>query len=486
MLETVTLRGRTVQPFGTRRPLVQAAARFGLGDVTQDPGYQAAWGQIQGQLTLEGANSTDIQGAATALNNSWQTLVTTGGMSGSDALKAATAYVLHGQTIAGAADQVAGLVGAALAGAPPAQLMQTFTGTMIGVAVAAGAIAPGVGAAIVAGIDVVVTLLEDAGLFGSPPQGQQYCPGQYLNGGTISYMLPGQPNPNNGQQNCCGVLDPYATKDPSTGKTQGVGTNSSRWRHFPNPISANPSDMLWYLPSIPWGGGSLAWTPHSGDQPVTYLFGSALVNVPPNTSARPIDCAFPLYHQIECEDAAGVALLAFQGMDPTLIPMMQQWQQGFYAALKLNWEYALNGAQPQADWQVLAHHTKLWNRAHDGSVYYDLVPSSATPWTANGTPCAGVPPWYAAIIAGGVVSNPVDGIMSPNNAGVRINLGAPKAFTLANTGGAAPSSSSSSSSSSGKVLVVVGLGAGAAAGGLAYYAHKRGISMGQAVRRLIK
>jgi len=482
MLETLALRGRRVEPFGTRRPLVRAAARVGLGDVTQDPGYQAAWGQIQGQLTLEGANSTDIQGAATALQNSWQTLVTTGGMSGSDALRAATAYVLHGQTIGGAADMATNLVSAALSGAPPAQLLQTFTGTMIGITVAAGAIAPGVGAAIVAGVDVVVTLLEDAGLFGSPPQGTQYCPGQYLNGGTVSYMLPGQANPNNGQQNCCAVLDPYAT----TG--QGIATNSTRWRHFPNPMSANPSDLLWYVPSIPWGGGSLQWTAHPGEQPVTFLFGSALTNVPPQAAARPIDCAFPLYHQIECEGAAGVALLALNIVPPQLIPMLTQFQSAFYGALKLNWEYALNGLKPQQDWQVLAHCTRMWNRSHDSSAYYDLAPSSASPWTYNGTPCAGIPPWYAAICAQGIVSNPVADIMSPNNAGIRINLGAPKPFTLSGltavpgqtVGGA------SSSSSSGKAIVVVGAGAAAGAGALYWYAQRHGITMRQALARLFK
>jgi len=435
-----------------------SSGRFGLGqappgDVTQDPGYQSAWGTVMGQLNAEGASSTDIQGAAYALQSSWDTLVGQG-MSGSDALGAATKYVMNVQTIGGAADLVSGLVSAGQSGVPAAGLLETATGTMIGAMVLAGAVSAGVGAAIVGAADVLVTLLQASGLFGSAPSGQSYCGNLTVSGPGPSYMLPGQSSPSSSASKLCVlVYDPYFTpgQDPSK-PGAGVAPGSARWRHFPNYTTPDPTKIFDFPPDNVWfnsscssynqgsvvgysmmGGSQLEWTPHPNDQSVSYTFGAGLC-FPQNLycPCRFIDAAFPYYHQIECEAAAGPAVLMMA--DPRTAAVLQSltdFQSALWANLKLNWEYALNGLNPPAqDWQVLVHTIRNWNKSHDAGTGYDLYPSTQSIWTPNGTTCSGIPPWYAQILVGSIISNPVSDIMSQNNQAVHINTGAKKNFTL--------------------------------------------------------
>jgi len=406
-----------------------------------------------GQLNSEGAGSTDIQGAAYALQSSWETLVGQG-MSGSDALSAATKYVMNGQTIAGAADLVEGLINAGASNSPVPGLLETSTGVMIGTMVLAGAVSAGVGAAIVGAADVLITLLQGSGLFGSTPSGQSYCGNLTVSGPGPSYMLPGQSSPDSSASKLCVlVYDPYFTPGPDPSKPgAGVAPGSARWRHFPvytappRPFDF-PPDNVWFNSSCSsynrgtvigygmMGGSQMSWTPHPNDQSVSYTFGAGLC-FPQNMycPCRFIDAAFPYFHQIECEAAAGPALFALadpRAMLPDVMQPLWNFQNAFWANLKLNWEYALNGLNPPAqDWEVLVHTIRTWNKAHEAGTGYDLYPSTQTVWTPNGTTCSGIPPWYAQILTSSIISNPVSDIMSQNNQAVHINTGAKKNFTL--------------------------------------------------------
>ena len=145
----------------------------GLGDFDQlvgsDPTFAGAWGEIQNQLQAEGGNVTQINSAKIALTDSYEQLSAQGfGLSGADVVNSAKQYVLLGQTVAGAANVVQGLAGV-VQGADPIAITQAFTGTLVGVSIAAGALSAGVGAAIVGGVGALLSILQNAGFFGARP-----------------------------------------------------------------------------------------------------------------------------------------------------------------------------------------------------------------------------------------------------------------------------------------------------------------------------
>jgi hypothetical protein len=441
-------------------------------DIAGGGDFASAWSEIQKQLASEGVTegSADFLGAQSALASAFESFVSHN-YTGSDALEAAKQFVLKGQTLAGAASMVEGLVSAAETGTPPAGLLEGFTGTMIGALVLAGAVSAGVGAAIVAGVDFVVSLLSAAGLFGSTPSGPTYCGNITLSGGPPpSYLMPGQVNPN-----CILVFDPYW----DAAKNTGIAPGSARWRHFPKvPDESNPlsfltdPDAVWFgsLSGGPLGtiNGNFEWQPANNDKPTSYVFGPGTVLLKdPRGAARPIDGAFPLYHHMECELGAGPAGLVAGGIPIQQLQTMQQVQAAFFAALKLNWSYALNGLQPTSDDRVLAHTIQTWNRTHESGDGFKLYPTTAEPWLPDGTTCAGIPPLYMAIAVNGIISSKVDPIMTPDKTGVVIHTGAKKSASFVTEGATASTGMSTGT----KVAIGVGL-VGALALGAWWYLGK--------------
>jgi hypothetical protein len=477
--------------------------RSGLGDVTQTPEYQAALKQLTNQLTEEGQSQLDIQ---TALGNFGTTFqqITQGGMSAEDGLKAALQYTLGAHSYGAAVDMVTGLVGAITSGAPPAALLTTFTGTMVGVMVLAGAISAGVGAAIVGVASIVIGLLQQLGLFGGAPQGQSLpgCPGTTFTGKGPDYQLP---LPSAQGQSASAV---YAWPDPywQGNGNKPVAPGSPFWRRFPVAtltggiwqLFGGGPDNWWFTSAVPSQGysaftwpQSMQWLPANNNKSLSLYFcypgwGSYWAY-----GFRFIDAAFPLYHQMECETSIGesmfITIVPPQGgvPDTTSIAALVNFNAAFFTALKLNWEYALNGVKPPAtDLQVLVHTIYTWNRAHAPGTGLDIQPdNSSQPWSPNGTTCAGVPPWYAAILSSnaGTQSWP-DGVLSADGTKFHINTGPAKPFSLAakgivlGHGGVigllgGGTTQQKQGSTLGNIAIGTATAVGVTAGGLAVYAY---------------
>jgi hypothetical protein len=94
-----------------------------------------------------------------------------GGVNPQSIATAAQNYVLIGKTVAGAVDTVEGLIklydsAGSITPDSAIAISNAFTGTMVGVAISAGAVSAGVGAAIVGAVAAVLGLLESNGLLG--------------------------------------------------------------------------------------------------------------------------------------------------------------------------------------------------------------------------------------------------------------------------------------------------------------------------------
>jgi hypothetical protein len=457
----------------------------GLGDLTSQPAYQQALSSITSQMQNEGQPSLSIAGAQQAFANIVDELVTN--TDAGSAIQSAQSYVLGVQTIGGAVSTIAGLLQGPQ-GATTAQAAASFVGQMVGVMSLIGTVAgvstAGIGAAIVGGLTFVLEAMDAAHLFGAPLGGTALCHCSEGNTQTNTssppaYAMPcpvpwGASNPN-----LIGVLsDPLW--DPSH-KT-GIQPGSSNWRSFP---ASTITAFVLTVPSV-WFSNWTAnpsWTP-PGQQPIYY----AVCPCPGGTNGgnyypsalRLIDIAFPLYHQMECEMAGMGPLVAqLSGGDPEITSALIGFESAFFSALKANWEYALNGIGPPAsDIDVLAHTIFVWNRAHAPGKGLDIQPSTATPWTPNGTTCDGsAPPWYAAILAPQAGSQQqLPGVMNGNL--LHINTGALLPFSLPSStlfGGVqaptAPTTSSTGSTVATVALVLVG-GSAAALGIYAATTHQ--------------
>jgi len=417
--------GRSLATIDAVRFELQHSGLMGdfASDMAADPtGFGGAWNQINAQLQSEGASSTQVLAAQNALASAFDNLSSQMPDAG-QALAAAQQYVMAGQTAYGALTMVQNLQAAAAAGVPPAQLLQTFTGTMIGAGIAAGVITAGTGAAIVGGVSILVSVLQAAGLFGGPPSGTQVCPGVYCN--NPSYVLP------NG---CTCVWDTLPSIVPG----------SASWRHFPNPN--DPNDAGWFQPraSLPWG--PFNWKGATWGAPLSDQW---------HQGWRLVDYAFGVYHHLECEMAANAG-------GTSAWPL---FSQSFIAAWKLNAEYALNGLRPQPDWAVLVHAARVWNRAHDASSVLGLSSQSgvvAQPGTS--CPSSMLTP-YESIIAADAIANLPASDPLVSNGQIVINAGPQLQVSQApgTGGGGGSSSSSSASSSSAAPAILLGtaaLGAG--------------------------
>ena len=354
-----------------RRPRFIGDISF--GELTQNPYAATAFSKIQSQLAKEGANTSDVQAAQTSFTNSYNQLASVAsGLGGEDVIDAAQSYVMAGNTILGAATTIGGLISAA-GSMPPQAVIQAFTGTLIGVAIAAGTVSAGVGAAVVAGVDALIQILGQVGLFGPTPGGTQVCPGYYCQGAAFTV----ETQASSGQVGCCCVF-------PNVNSSAQVSPASPNWRNFPSPSSA--TDAAWFTPTA---SGVLSWSGAEFGVPAAVAGSGAMPQ-------RPIDHAFPQYRTLECNifQATGTLLEGFYN--------------AFFSAWKANAAYALNGLKAQDDAQVLLHTIRLWNRAHAASTTAALAPNDTAVLVPPGGLCGltdPLAPIYATMLVNAAVND---------------------------------------------------------------------------------
>lgn len=301
---------------------------------SSDPSFAAAGADIVAQLQAEGASTTIINGAKSSFGKAVDDLSSQMGIQIDDPVAAGKSYVLNGFTVAGAVSTIEGLASAVQSGSP-VEITQAFSGVMIGLGIAAGAFSAGVGAAIVAGVGGLMSILQSQGLFGGN-QGFGICGGVAARAqpDLVVGCLAGFTNPNNGGAGGSPQVPPGDTQD---------------WRTFP--AKTKLDDASWYLPCGGGGCGDFTW------RGVTWS--NKYTSNPPGPM-RPIDWAFPAFQSAEAYIASPIGPPGFT--------------DGLCAALKSNWEYGLNGLKIQDDAMVLAHYVRMWNIAHAPS---PVIPLSA-------------------------------------------------------------------------------------------------------------
>lgn len=313
--------------------------------VASDPNFSSAWNDIQAQLQAEGGDVSKINSAKIAFTESFQQLSSQGfGISGTDAIASAKSYVMIGQTAVGAIGTVGGLLSSVQSG-NPAQITQAFTGTMIGIAVAAGAVSAGVGAAIVGGVSTVLSMLGSAGLFGSsPPPAPEYLICQQY----PDFKLPTQPA---FVVNCmaCYTSTLFADKHyyPNPNAVKQISPGAVNWRKFP--LSSDSSSWAkHFYENVPKVGAHNTGS-YNNLNPADPLYLG--MYAPDGVSI--IDAAFPQYKQLLKDTKFS------QGP-------INDFHNTFFSAWKANAEYAFNGLKPQDDEVVLIHTIRLWNHSHSG------------------------------------------------------------------------------------------------------------------------
>ena len=367
--------------------------------------------QVHSQVLAEGGSEIEAEAASTKLQSAWNDMVNNGVVQdASRALQAATQYAQLAYAPSGAIAQVGNLVSAAAAGAPTPQLVSSFGGTLVAAAAVAGGASAGVGAAIVAAVAIAQAGLT--ALFSSPPPQASLCGVDYQNW-KPSIII-----------NCVGS------------NARSVAPGSSDWRHFPSRASLEDT-RVWYTPCTqqnnncdgPWGT-----TQRDDGQPATWAGPSYPIAVLAYN-------AWPQLYHLECELDAYV--MGRNGLQDFFLAFIQAW--------KANQEYALNGLNSAADWQVLIHAVNLWNRAHDGSQSVEMEPRARSFLLRPGDPCPALganpspPVPYVSILINDVIAN------SPGDAPggkLHVNTGALRIL---------PGQSSSSSGVSTTAKVVGGL-----------------------------
>lgn len=431
---------------------------FALSDVLQLPGGQGAWSQIQQQISADGdtAEGTVAQNMVVAQNDFLDAINQISNaqpdIDTSQLVPAGLGYVINNRTIGGAINNVEGLVSAVESGVPSA-IVQSVTGLItssVTVLVAGAVISTGVGAAIIAGIGILDAAIS---FFTHAPAGEAIC------GGTVN------PPPN--------YLVGCAFN--TNGQTTQLGPTNPDWRKFPVP--SNPNDAWWFqavpTTSIPYSITTTAgnWTAgRSTDQ-----WGAVL-----GAGTRPIDAAFSVYHELECEIASAKQTIGWGAgaIGPDAV-MYAQFQLAFIAAWKSNQEYALNGLKAQPDWLVLLHTARLWNRAHAPGQGVNITASSTTSDPSNVieplASCSSVVGDYESLLINGVISGAGStsntsiwaDVITNSGTTVHINTGASKRAA----GVLASSASASSTPITGATIATVGAVTGAAIVSTAFYAY---------------
>lgn len=387
----------------------------------QIPGLATAGAQIAAQLHAEGSASgqsaTDIQDrigtAQNALAQTYSDITSSSsafqvpleGPGG--AIDVAQKFVTSAYTVVGAVDAVGGLVSAAASGDPAAieQAGSVIVGAVVSLAAAAGAISAGVGAVIVAGAGLLIEGLTS--LFSHAPPAATICGTDLSSAPTIVV-------------NC--LWSTTATRR---------APKSINWRPFPQPNVA--ADAPWF--AAPANTGPVGWfTAFS-------WMGDGWSGGFSHDPDRAIDRAFPDYKTLEQENGAGGGTGTLPG-----------WKAAFFVAWKANKAFALNGLQPQDDFQVLSYVTRTWNNAHAGPK--EGATALLIPGAQKGTGAD----FESGLIEQLINLSPGD----PNLVGARlqVNMGPIKTPPRV----ASTAVASSSTSTAGKVAAVAGVAAVASAG----------------------
>jgi len=441
--------------------------RVGLGDypgfdslISSVPQAKQAWqSKVANQLAAENALPGIYYTAQQNFLQAYNQISSPGVLGASDLdtiSNAAAQLVFNNNTIAGAGQIAEGLVQGAIRG-NPVEIMQALSGgfcALVATDIAAGTISFGVGALITVGIEALSAALEQ--LFQGPPAVATVC------GTNLSY----QP----------GIIVNCAW-------TQGVPDSvpgDAFWRRFPEP--SNPNDAWWFDPekkNIITGStlASGSWT--SGKS--TDVWYAAAPN-----GIRPIDAAFPQYHQLECDvavaspvaalpDSGGIPPQAVATGDYTIYSsddvMFARFILAYFGAWKANAEYQLNGQASTNGWAndaaLLTHVLKIWNNTHlPGSGKYNLSARNndkslpPTDVVTYPNPCTGNLSdewWYVTMLL--------------NNASIPTEYGGPN--LVPNTGAKITPALASppTSSTLGSVALGTAVATGVAAGSLAVYAR---------------
>ena len=437
---------------------------------------QNAWQTVQTQLSAENAASGVIYNAQQRFMDAYSGLSDATGASSVDDItnvaNAAASVSLQVNSIAGKAALVENLIQGVVSGNAP-EVVQALGGSLCavaGAAIAASTVSFGVGGAIILGIAVLETVVS--GLFSKTPPAATIC----------GVNLANQPGI---VVNCA-----WSQGKPTDSGTGRVGTTGSStpqsnpfWRRFPLPSRSTDAWWFQYVSGAPFY--DTIWTSGSSSDE----WGAA-------SGARPIDAAFPQYHQLECDasaaslaaslpDTGGVAPAVIGGQ-PTIVTyspddvQFARFIMAYFGAWQANAEFFLNGTNPNyaSDRALLDHILNFWNDTHtpgqtrtltarntDQQSYQDDVIKFKFP-----SACAG------GLVPGGVqnewwyVSMLLNALGTPS---ITIYTG-PK-ISVPNVLAPAPSSASAGSSTP---LIVGGLLA-AAAGGVYLYGRKHHMTFGQ-------
>jgi hypothetical protein len=423
------------------------------------PEAATAWAPVGAQLTAEGVDPGNLYIAQQEFASAFNSLA--GGNSpvagstqlgASDFANAAAGFVTQNRTILGAVGTVGGLVEAAVTNAPPAQVIQAFSGLLVAgatAAVAAGAVSAGIGAAVIVGLELAATAISD--LLGNPaPPAAVLCSSTLSQVPTFSFA--------------CAACD---------GQAIPAGPASPLWRQFPNVL--NTADTAWFY-QAPFGTlvciVNFDWSP--GDH---WFFSTTTSNA--GSCMRPIDAAFPAYHQLELDVVALTGKFSAEQ-----IVTMQSFYNGFIAAWRTNREYQLNGLATREDWEVLLLYTRLWNTAHAAGDGYEFTLPYAgassshvvSPTTAS-DPGA---PLYVELLVGDLQANASSSLTGGTT--LHVNTGAantpPNAAGTPVPGGAgapAPAANTSGLGVGSGLLIGTGIAAVGGLGAAALLAYSRGV-----------
>ena len=426
---------------------------IGLGDLPfdewmKDDAFKTAWKVVEQQVTSEGGNVSLAKNAMLTSVN--QLSGPQGaGFSGSEIYNAAGKYATGLRTIAGAVGQIEGLIEATQNGVPPGEIIQMFTGTMMGALVASGIATAGVGAAVVGGVAIAAALLDK--WLGSP-QGPQTV----VCGSTIT-------NPPPCVFGC--VLNDACTEANKVKSPSLKDGPNPYWRHFPN--LNDPQDAGWFAAAK---RGSYNFSTYEGtaaDSLRSSGWRGAHFWPIAHEGKRPIDEGFDEFSTIEHLDSASLA--------------PQEFAQAFQAAWKANAEYWFNGLKPPATSpQVLSHLLRMWNFAHE----------KGAPWCIRADSTGS----YFEKLVDQMVHNSDDQIQ---NTDIWINTGTKKQVSITPgirqvghlsrlhlIGGLVPKPPTTTSTATKVVIGTAVIGA-AAFGGLWWYANRSGMTIGQASKSLL-
>lgn len=307
--------------------------------------YDVQLSAVVNQLHAEGK---DPSLAKQAFDDAVSDLVHRGGVSldAGTFYPAAARYALAKYSDMGAAQTIDGLVQGALnPTSKPGDVMSAAGGLMVTAAIAGGAMTAGVGAAIVGGLAIAGTLLNE--VFGgtSGPQ-TSMC------GVTVSNPLPCAVGP-------C-MLSNVCLEE--MGKRVSDPGANELWRLFPDarrsedaPWFRDPGSGMFKFLEFDWRGAH--WNNvggMKGTKALESMFGPDVWKV-----------------------------IALDGGQVPLRTVPQDFFRAFLEAYKKNKEFALNGLKtPLADWQVLLETALAWNRAHEKGAGTSISPNAVAPFGA--------------------------------------------------------------------------------------------------------